>query len=107
MLFYLPRSTQKRTKVLRGARQRSAITVDLSRSEPRVSIPLGILDGEFMLSADKVDQLKLEHGLTEDQLLNSLITPASKLARPPISSFPVGYAEILNASKWWWGNPKP
>jgi cytidine deaminase len=78
--------------VLRGARQKNGILVDLSRtqSSQEATIPLGILDGRFCLSPDQVQQLLQEHDLTEDQLLTLLISSASKLARPPISSFHVG-----------------
>ena len=48
------------------------------------------MDGRFRLSPDQVQQLLEEHDITEDQLLTLLITSASKLARPPISSFHVG-----------------
>ena len=50
----------------------------------------GILDGKFSLSAEEVQRLLRDHGLSEDELLRLLITPASQLARPPISSFRVG-----------------
>ena len=67
--------------------------IDLSRTQPAEAgppIPLGVLDGKFRLEADHVEQLLQDHGLTEDQLLTTLISSASKLARPPISSFHVG-----------------
>lgn len=78
--------------MLRGARQKNGILVDLSRTQPyeAATIPLGVLDGRFCLSPERVQQLLQEHALTEDQLLTLLITSASKLARPPISSFHVG-----------------
>lgn len=76
--------------MLRGARQRSGVLVDLSASQPQASVPPGVLDGKFMLTPGEVAALLEEHGLSEDQLLSLLITPASMLARPPISSFHVG-----------------
>ena len=45
---------------------------------------------KFWLEAHEVQALLKENTLTEDQLLQNLITPASSLARPPISSFHVG-----------------
>ena len=68
--------------------------MDLSRTQPAPSespTQLGILaEGRFRLDADAVQELQQEHGLSEDQLLAMLITSASKLARPPISSYHVG-----------------
>jgi cytidine deaminase len=66
--------------------------VDLSRSAPPSTV--GVLGGQFSLSADRVAALQNEHGLSEDELLSMLITPASELARPRISSFHVGAAGI-------------
>ncbi|DBB08789.1 hypothetical protein WJX82_003795 [Trebouxia sp. C0006] len=45
---------------------------------------------KFWLEATEVQDLLKENKMTEDDLLQSLITPASSLARPPISSFHVG-----------------
>jgi cytidine deaminase len=67
------------------------VTVDLSKSRQEDTQPLlGILDGKFRLAPEEVAALQTEHGLGEDELLARLIQPASELARPPISSFPVG-----------------
>ncbi len=46
--------------------------------------------GKFWLEASEVVDLLKENNMNEDELLQSLITPASSLARPPISSFHVG-----------------
>lgn len=45
---------------------------------------------KFWLEASEVQELLKENNMNEDDLLKSLITPASSLARPPISSFHVG-----------------
>lgn len=50
-----------------------------------------------MLPPQRVEELKKEYGLTEDELLRVLITPASQQARPPISSFHVGAAGIADS----------
>lgn len=47
-----------------------------------------------MLPASRVEELKEEFDISTDDLLRALITPASALARPPISSFHVGAAGI-------------
>ncbi len=85
-------SATEGTKLLRrGARQKGAVTVDLSKSQQEGAQPLvGILDRKFRLSPEEVAALQAQHGLSEDELLARLIQPASELARPPISSFPVG-----------------
>lgn len=48
------------------------------------------LGGRFMIPAKEAAELRREHGLTEQQLLQALIEPAAALARPPISNFHVG-----------------
>ena len=45
---------------------------------------------KFWLEASEVADLLKENNMTENELLQSLIMPASSLARPPISSFHVG-----------------
>lgn len=85
-----PACSTKRSKVLRGARQRSGVLVDLSASQPQPAVPPGVLDGHFMLAPEEVAALCAAHQVTAEQLLNLLIAPASKLARPPISTFHVG-----------------
>ena len=49
---------------------------------------------KFWLEAEDVQQLLQDNHMDEDELLQSLITPASSLARPPISSFHVGCAML-------------
>ena len=44
----------------------------------------------FWLEAEEVQQLMRDEKRTEDELLQGLISSASSLARPPISSFHVG-----------------
>lgn len=82
---------------------RDSVTVDLShssRSTEADATTSGIrdlsigLDGSFVLPAARVEELKEEFGINTDDLLRALITPASALARPPISSFHVGAAGI-------------
>ena len=53
---------------------------------------------KFWLEADDVQQLLQDNHMSEDELLQSLITPASSLARPPISSFHVGCAVLCLAT---------
>lgn len=53
---------------------------------------------KFWLEADDVQQLLQDNHVNEDELLQSLITPASSLARPPISSFHVGCAVLCLAT---------
>lgn len=55
------------------------------------------LEGKFVLPASRVEELKDEFGVTTDELLRALITPASALARPPISSFHVGAVGIAGS----------
>lgn len=89
-----PVSTKK-TRVLRGARQRDRVVVDLSQSQPaRDRISAGVFNGKFSLPSQEVVSLMEENSLTEDELLQLLITPASLLARPPVSSFHVGAVGI-------------
>lgn len=85
---------------------RDSVTVDLSQSvqssrsihvsgstSEECDINIG-LEGSFVLPASRVEELKKEFGVNTDDLLRALITPASELARPPISSFHVGAAGI-------------
>lgn len=81
--------------------RRDAVTVDLNKgsglddqSIVEDSQHVG-LDGKFVVPAKRVAQLKEELGMTSDELIKSLITPASALARPPISTFHVGYVVFL------------
>lgn len=53
------------------------------------------LNGKFVVPAERVAQLKEELDMTSDELIKSLITPASALARPPISTFHVGYVDSV------------
>lgn len=57
-------------------------------TEPKIQSSKGW--EKFWLEATEVQDLLKENKMTEDDLLQSLITPASSLARPPISSFHVG-----------------
>jgi cytidine deaminase len=68
------------------------VLVDISqtRDEACVQLAPGVLDGKFRLSPEEVQGLLQEYGVSEDELLKLLITPASRLARPPISSYRVG-----------------
>ena len=65
--------------------------VDAAEQDTQQSnnVPTGQWE-KFWLEAEEVQALLKENNLTEDQLLQNLITPASSLARPPISSFHVG-----------------
>ncbi|KAL4430922.1 hypothetical protein ABPG75_006178 [Micractinium tetrahymenae] len=87
-----PVSPSQRTRLpRRGARQKGAVVVDLSKSSAAAAPPLlGILDGKFRLEPAEVAALRELHGLGEDELLARLIQPAAQQARPPISSFHVG-----------------
>ena len=88
-----PLRSSRRKTTLRGARQKGALLVDLSRDIEGVPPPLlppGVLDGRFRVGAGEVAALRAQLGCSEDELLAQLITPASQLARPPISSFHVG-----------------
>jgi len=71
--------------------KQDGVTVDLSSQEGHGKIHAGVLDDQFVLSADKVAELQEKFGMTIDELLIAMITPASAMARPPISSFHVGY----------------
>jgi cytidine deaminase len=68
------------------------VVVDLSQSTPK-GTTLG-LEGKMVLPSERVEQLKEEFGMTADELITALITPASTMARPPISSFKVGAVGI-------------
>lgn len=48
----------------------------------------------FYIPAAEVQQLLVQQGMDEDALLRSLIEPVSRLARPYISKFNVGYAAL-------------
>ncbi|KAK9805228.1 hypothetical protein WJX72_007282 [[Myrmecia] bisecta] len=63
--------------------RRASIGMDLSKSE-------GSNKNKFWLEPEEVLAMRTQHGLSEDELLQMLITPAATLARPPISSFHVG-----------------
>eukprot|EP00887_Chlorella_sp_A99_P005443 scaffold1.g5443.t1 len=84
--------SRKASKALRGARQKGAVLVDISRAEQQAQrpVPPGVLGGKFRLEAEEVARLQRELGLSEEQLLLELIAPAAALARPPISAFHVG-----------------
>lgn len=49
-----------------------------------------MLKGRFLIPADEVQQLIKDSGLGVKEWLFSLIGPASKMARPPISGYYVG-----------------
>jgi len=89
---------QNKNTVLKQARD--SVTVDLSQSSrsgetTATTSDLSVgLDGSFVLPGSRVEELKKEFGIDTDELLRALITPASALARPPISSFHVGAAGI-------------
>ena len=86
--------------MLRGARQKGGVLVDLSGGAPPPpppppgAPPPGALDdrleGKFWLSPTEVAALMAEASVDEDALLQRLITPAARLARPPNTSFRVG-----------------
>ena len=65
---------------------RGSLTVDLSKDS-------GSDKHTFCIEADQVQQLLRSSGRSEDELLCDLIQQASSLARPPISSFLVGYVQ--------------
>ena len=50
-----------------------------------------IVKASFFMAAKEVAAMLRQGGMTEDELLRSLIVPASKLARPYISRYFVGY----------------
>ena len=52
----------------------------------------------FYIPAAEVQQLLVQQGMDEDALLRSLIEPVSRLARPYISKFNVGYVVIAPSS---------
>lgn len=68
------------------------VVVDLSQSTP-AETTLG-LEGKMVLPPERVQELQAEFGMTADELITALITPASTMARPPISSFKVGAVGI-------------
>ena len=74
--------------------RRDAVRVDLNKTtgldDQRIVEDIG-LNGKFVVPAERASQLQEELGMTSDELIKSLITPASALARPPISTFHVGY----------------
>lgn len=77
--------------------QGNGILVDLapdarSRAPGREDVTpgLGVLEGRFALTPEQVKHVLSTHQCSTDELLTLLISPASKLARPPISSFHVG-----------------
>jgi hypothetical protein len=82
----------------RGARQKGQVLVDISQSKPIPVVAPGVLGGKFMLQPEEVQQLMQQYSVGENELLQMLITPASQLARPPISSYHVGCARPAHAS---------
>ena len=78
-----------------GTRQQSpqSVVVDLTGRQGGRSSSLG-LEGKFVLPPERVEELKEAYGMTADELITALITPASTMARPPISSFEVGAVGI-------------
>ena len=94
------RRTKNRRPRIHGDRQRDRVVVDLSSRKSKletIEVPPGVLDGRFMLSPEKVAALQRQYNLSEDELLEVLITPASQQARPPISSFHVGAAGLADS----------
>jgi cytidine deaminase len=77
--------------------QSNGILVDLApdarkRAPGREDVTQGlaVLEGRFALTPEQVKHVLSTHQCSTDELLTLLISPASKLARPPISSFHVG-----------------
>eukprot|EP00191_Tetraselmis_sp_GSL018_P008532 CAMPEP_0177616572 /NCGR_PEP_ID=MMETSP0419_2-20121207/24251_1 /TAXON_ID=582737 /ORGANISM="Tetraselmis sp., Strain GSL018" /LENGTH=412 /DNA_ID=CAMNT_0019114687 /DNA_START=89 /DNA_END=1324 /DNA_ORIENTATION=+ len=61
-----------------------------SYEQEELAVDGGISSGRFVLEADEVQELKNSTGLSEDELLLHLVSPAATLARPPVSLFHVG-----------------
>jgi len=71
----------------------SASVVSAPLIKPRVLelIPLDyIVEHQFVIEADKAEEMKREFQLTTDELLFALINPTKQMARPPISQYQVG-----------------
>ncbi|EFJ49738.1 cytidine deaminase [Volvox carteri f. nagariensis] len=74
-----------------AARGAAPVTTQQYLTEAQVAMDdMSPLKGRFMIPAAEVRQLLNASGNTVEELLFSLITPASKLARPPISGYRVG-----------------
>lgn len=75
----------------RGRLGAAPVTTQSCSATPiTLSDNINALKGRFMVPAAEVQQLLEASGKTHEELLFSLITPASKLARPPISGYYVG-----------------
>lgn len=86
------------------ASQRAAeAVVSVSTSEGASSSGLGAapLSGRFKIPHAEVQAHLSQHGLAIESFLVSLIRPASKLARPPVSGYYVGCVRWLGL--WVWG----
>ena len=87
-----------RLRVRLNREESNGILVDLApdargRTPGREETTFGpglCIDGRFALTPEQVKELLTMQQCSVDDLLTLLITPASKLARPPISSFHVG-----------------
>ncbi len=51
------------------------------------------VEGSFMIPAQEVQRLMSQQGLSMEEFLMSLIQPASRLARSPISGYHVGWVQ--------------
>ncbi|GIL51139.1 hypothetical protein Vafri_7206 [Volvox africanus] len=82
-------------QIIVGRRPASTGAVSLTTEQsyatsPKIKEDDSPLKGRFMIPAAEVRQLLDARGNNFEELLFSLITPASKLARPPISGYFVG-----------------
>ncbi|KAL3132799.1 hypothetical protein ABBQ38_006726 [Trebouxia sp. C0009 RCD-2024] len=71
-------------------RQGSYIVESSPQGAPEVGTSTSRGWEKFWLEANEVADLLKQNNMSTDDLLQSLITPASSLARPPISSYHVG-----------------
>lgn len=90
--MYLCSSEHQSTGILPSDRQGSYVVDASTQGTAGPESQTSNTWEKFWLPAVEVQQLLKDNNMTEDELLHSLITPASSLARPPISSFHVGYA---------------
>ena len=71
-------------------RQGSYIVDSSPQGDPEAATSTSRGWEKFWLEPVEVADLLKENNMSKDELLQSLITPASSLARPPISLFHVG-----------------
>lgn len=95
---YLPGAAAPASQ--RGSMRAQSGALDTVQPLASRPAPAGVEDaiqGRFMLPAAEVKARLQASGLSLEEFLQSLITPAAQLARPPISNFKVGAVALAGS----------